>query len=188
MQLSELCPHSSFSEMPRLEVYTRPSSVNSDWSAFVDGNYVAVRDIKIQASGELAADLFSAVVHNECLMVVAEELAETVTHVQMEHRVQAGWGVTWPPKTRPIPYLRVHFELVRELVHKLVCAHTPTVFPLQNSLQIPLVLAIGLGWRLLLAQDPRYLPFVPYRYRLFLPLVSAGAFFLPQIHGCALKS
>jgi hypothetical protein len=76
IQLSELCPHSAFSGTPRerydngsgesyvrvaapgycfaLEVYTRPSSVGSDWSAFVDGYYVAVKKRKRQASGELA--------------------------------------------------------------------------------------------------------------------------------------
>jgi hypothetical protein len=101
MRLSELCPHSAFSGTPRLqynngdadsyvrvaapgycfslEVHTRPSSCKSDWSVFVDGYYVAVMDVKIQASSELAADLWSAVVHSESVMFVSEELAEKVT-------------------------------------------------------------------------------------------------------------
>ena len=83
MQLSELCPHSAFSGTPRLqydngggesyvrvaapgycfalEVYTRPSSVKSDWSAFVDGYYVAVRDIILGMSVDKSDELTNRV-------------------------------------------------------------------------------------------------------------------------------
>ena len=75
LQVSELCSDSAFSGTPldrydigsdesylrvaapgycfALEVYTRPSSVTSDWGAFVDGYYAAVK----QASSELAEEL-----------------------------------------------------------------------------------------------------------------------------------
>jgi hypothetical protein len=78
LRVSELCPHSAFFGRPLerydnannesyvivavpgycfdLEVYTRPSSVKSDWDAFVDRYYAAVKQESSDLAQELAAE------------------------------------------------------------------------------------------------------------------------------------